>query len=132
MTCLQALRLKPMDSQGFTLIELIVVMVIMGLGAALVGPQVANLHDKIMIQTEVETVGEFIEIAKIRAFARQKSLILNFSANEVTIKSENVKLKCRMLQFSPAVLTVNGNGFADIQKIRYEAKGEDKILDVPE
>lgn len=122
----------PSGCRGFTLIELIVVVVIIGLGMALVSPRVAALHDKIMIQSELQSVQELIDLAKIRAFARQKPLVLNFSGNDVTVKNEATKLKCRMLHFVPAVMTVNGNGFTDIQKIRYRAGGEEKILDVPE
>ena len=123
---------KPLDNQGFTLIELIVVMVIIGLGSALVGPQVVKLHDKIMTQSEVQAVSEFIEITKIRAFARQQTLLLKFSEKTITVQDEKMNLKCTILQFTPISMTINGNGFTDIDKIRYQAGGEEKILDVPE
>ncbi len=120
------------SSSGFTLIELMVVLMIIGLSAALVSPRVMKLYDKIMLHAEEQKLRECFAVVKNRAFIRQVPLTMVFKENGVTIEGEAATVRFKIMTFAPVVVTFNGNGFSDTEKIAYRALGAEKLLNVSE
>lgn len=119
-------------TNGFTLIELMVVLIIISLSAALVSPRVMEIYEKIMLRAEEQKLGDCIEVVKNRSFIRQVPLTMVFKDNGLTIEGEPATIKFEMMIFSPLVVTFNGNGFSDTEKIPYQALDTEKLFDVSE
>jgi prepilin-type N-terminal cleavage/methylation domain-containing protein len=117
---------------GFTLIELMVVLMIIGLSVALVSPRVLDLYDKVMLHAEEQKLRECFAVVKNRAFIRQVSLTMAFKEKAVTIQGESSPVRFDIMTFAPVVVTFNGNGFSDTEKISYQALGAEKLIDVSE
>lgn len=117
-------------TNGFTLIELMVVLIIISLSAAIVSPRVMEIYDKIMLRAEEQKLGDCIEVVKNRSFVRQVPMTMVFKDNGLTIEGESAAIKFDMMIFSPLVVKFNGNGFSDTEKIPYQAFGKEKLFDV--
>ena len=120
------------STSGFTLIELMVVLMIIGLSAALVSPRVIEIYDKIMLHAEEQKLRDCFAVVKNRAFIRQVPLTMVFKENGVTIEGEPAPVLFDIVVFPPQALTFNGNGFSDTEKISYQAMGAEKLFNVSE
>jgi prepilin-type N-terminal cleavage/methylation domain-containing protein len=117
-------------NSGFTLLELMVVLIIIGLSASLVSPRVIGIYDKAVLHAEEQKLHDCIALVKNRSFIRQVPLKMVFKDDGVTIEGEAATIKFQMMTFSPLVVTFNGNGFTNTGKIPYLALGTEKVLDV--
>jgi prepilin-type N-terminal cleavage/methylation domain-containing protein len=117
-------------NSGFTLIELMVVMIIISLAAALVSPRVMGIYDKAVLHAEEQKLRDCIAGVKNRSFIRQVPLKMVFKDNGVTIEGEAATIEFKMITFNPLIVTFNGNGFSDTEKIPYQALETEKLFDV--
>jgi len=64
----QSNKFRPLNNQGFTLIELVVVMIIIGLLAATVGPKIFGRVDKARqqdAQAQIELLGQALDLYRL-------------------------------------------------------------------
>ncbi len=117
-------------NSGFTLIELMVVLIIIGLAASLVSPRVMSIYDKVMLHAEEQKLRDCFVGVKNRSFIRQVPMRMVFKDNVLTIEGEAATVKFQKMTFSPLVVTFNGNGFSDTGEIHYQALGIEKLFNV--
>jgi len=63
--------------QGFTLIELIVVLVFMGMASAVAFPNMAKMFDGFVLRTERDAVVQELAALGVRAYTRRTAVILS-------------------------------------------------------
>ena len=117
-------------SKGFTLIEILVVLLILGLVISLTGPRLFNLYEGIQVSAEEKRVEEIIEKVKIVSFLRQISHTIILEGQTLSVVNNDIKLEFRHLYFPAKVLRFNKNGFTDISKIRYLVGKKERFIHV--
>lgn len=115
---------------GFTLVELLLVMIIVGAAAGLAAPVLFNTLDGIKARAEEQKLTETIQAVSLRSFIRQVAYVLEFKDNVVTVRNEPFRLEFEYIKFPPTALAFNGNGFSDSDTLRYIMRGKEKILNV--
>jgi len=105
------------SARGFTLIEILIVMVLIGLSISVVIPNIGNTLDKIRFKGETKKAFELIEKMKFNAFFYQKSIKISEQGNKLVIsgmdfsKDEVPDLVYSMkneISFSPNGVTPGG------------------------
>lgn len=119
-----------MVSRGFTLIEILLVMMIAGASIGLAAPRLISAYDSIKASAEERKLTNFVETVRIRSFLRQVSYTIEFENNILKIKNGNTRVKFDYIDFPPAYITFNANGFTDSDALRYIIRGEEKVLNV--
>jgi prepilin-type N-terminal cleavage/methylation domain-containing protein len=117
-------------SKGFTLIEILIVMLILGFVISLIGPRLFILYKAIQVSAEEKRVEEIIERVKMVSFLRQVSHTIRLDGQTITVMNNDIKLKLRHLYFPSKFLTFNRNGFSDISKIRYLVGKKERFMHV--
>ena len=115
-------------SQGFTLIEILVVMLIVSLGASLVGPRLFGVYEKIQASVEEQKLVDLLAMVKMRAFLRQTPYSIETDRNILKIKDEKAGVVFSWITFPNAGVTFNGNGFPDANSITYFIRGKKKVI----
>lgn len=105
-------------------------MVIAGAGIGLVAPRLIGAYDGIKATAEEQKLTDFVETVKMRSFLRQVSYTIEFENNILRIKNTGTRVKFDYIDFPPAGITFNANGFTDSDPLRYIIRGEEKVLDV--
>lgn len=77
---------------GFTLVELLVVMVIMATAMGLVGGLAVNGYTKYKAKSELMTLQRLVHQANIRAFTLEQAITLELQNNTAILRSERVEL----------------------------------------
>lgn len=117
-------------SPGFTLVELLVVMVIVGAVVGLVAPRLIGAGEAIKAAAEERKLADIVETVRMRSFLRQASYTIKFADHKLRVENEAAGWQFKFISFPPTALTFNGNGFTDSQALRYLLRGVEKVLDV--
>ena len=112
-----------MISPGFTMIELLIVLVIMSSLMGFVGPFAINSVEKATAKTEVLKLKKMFHRLSYDAFAQGSNLNVKLNGNQLTVYKLNqeeafLSYQFESLSFNPQIITVNYNGFvrnAEIQ-----------------
>ena len=118
------------NNPGFTLVELMVVMMIAGAAIGLVAPKLIGAYDKIRAAAEEQKLIDIIETVKMRSFIRQIPYTIEFADNGLKVGDENNEISFAFIRFQPAAITFNGNGFPDADGLKYSVRGVEKVLHV--
>ena len=118
------------NRNGFTLIEVLVVLIIAAAGISLVAPPLAGTYDKLRINAEEQKLLSLIEATGMRSFLRQTDMTIELEDNRFGFRNQDVRIEFKYLRFSKAAIRFNGNGFPDTTTIKYYASGREKTLDV--
>jgi len=70
---------------GFSLFELLVVLVLMGLVVSLVAPSVSSLSRQAKIEAEVQSLSQLIYQISVDAYSTQSRRTLQFEGNELRV-----------------------------------------------
>ena len=111
---------------GFTMIELLIVVVIMMLGLALVGGYAADALDKAEARSEVISLQSMLKKAGIIAFSSGSDVTLEFSGNRVLSRSQynhNSEKLFNHLSFGDTEVIFNKNGIPNIHVFSYSSRG---------
>jgi prepilin-type N-terminal cleavage/methylation domain len=117
------------SSKGFTLIEVLVVLIIAGAATSLVAPNLFNAYEGIKASAEEQKMFDVIETVKMRAFLRKLPYTVTFVDNILRVKDEKVRVEFDFIQFTGCSIIFNRNGFPDIREIKYLIMGENRIFD---
>ena len=93
-------------------------------------PRLIGAYDGIKATAEEQKLTDVVETVKMRSFLRQVSYAIEFEDNVLKVRNEEVRFEFDFISFPPAIITFNGNGFADSGTLRYIIRGEEKVLDV--
>lgn len=130
MSFISFLKSASGGGKGFTLIEVLVVLIIAAAGISLVAPPLAETYDKIKINAEEQRLLSLIEATGMRSFLRQTDMTIELEDNRFGFKDQDVRIEFEYLRFPKAAIRFNGNGFPDTATIKYYASGKEKTLDV--
>jgi len=83
---------------GFTLVELLVVLMIIGLGSGLVGPVIFKVYNQLRMKIESERVAGKIELASARAFFQQQERKIKINHERLQVMPDKIVFQ---LQFQP-------------------------------
>src|SRR5512139_77113 len=120
--------------RGFTLVELLVVLAILGFVIALVGPLTADRIDKARAQEEWIVLDRTVRGLAFRAFA---------DGREVEIRAEGAELRWKMAGLEerslplerlffdePQVVRINSNGVAVPERLALHQAGRPRVLEL--
>ena len=120
--------------RGFTLVELLVVLAILGFVIALVGPLTVDRIDKARAQEEWLVLDRTVRGLAFRAFADGKDVELRGEGTLLTWKlgdAEARSLNLAHLFFdSPQVVLINPNGVAEPGSLTLRLAGRERSLDL--
>jgi prepilin-type N-terminal cleavage/methylation domain-containing protein len=120
--------------RGFTLVELLVVLAILGFVIALVGPLTVDRIDKARAQQEWLVLDRTVRGLAFRAFADGKDVELRGEGTQFTWKlgdAEARSLDLAHLFFdSPQVVLINPNGVAEPRSLTLRQAGRERSLDL--
>ena len=116
-----------MPQRGFTLVELMIVLMVAGLAIGLVGPVGQKQYDKVMIVKDREMLMRAVEGAGFQSFVQRVPATLELKgARFVLTRGESVKeFQFAYLRFPEQVLHLNSHGFwheTEISWIEQEQK----------
>ena len=102
--------------RGFTLIELIIVMSIVALLVAIVGPMTMNSLEKAQAKSELLVLKSWIKKVSYRAYISGQQLDLIFKDNKVVLKLKATEQVIKnhdfeYIHFQPQTLRFNNKGF---------------------
>ena len=117
---------------GFTLIELMVVLIIISLLASLVAPAIFKRIEKAEISAEEKKLASIFESAKIISFARRTPVVIKLENNILTIMNTAREPKSstgfQFFLFEKDLVRYNANGFCDQKDIKYICDNRERIL----
>ncbi len=124
-------EINPRDYQkGFTLIEILIVLVILGLGVSLVGPRMFATYEKVQSSVEEQKLTLILESVSMKAFLRRTPFTIEFHDNILQIKGQHARINFKLICFPRESITYNRNGFSNTEKITYVVRGINKVVNV--
>jgi len=115
---------------GFTLLELIVVMVLVGVVMSTVTPRLYHSLDHYRADAEERALAELAERASYRAFFQHRELTLHFAENSVRTADDQQVASFAFLRFPAQTLIWNGHGFPSAGVIQVTVAGREKEVDL--
>ena len=121
-------------ARAFTLVELLVVLAILGMLVALVGPLTADRLDKARAQEEWLVLERTVSGLAFRAFAEGRPVELHAEGGRLAWSEaggEERVLSLEHLFFEPAqVVRINGNGIAAPAQLTVRRAGRERSLEL--
>ena len=119
---------------GFTLVELLVVLAILGFVVALVGPLTADRLDKARAQEEWLVLERTVSGLAFRAFAEGRAVELQAEGSRLTWRvagADERALPLKHLFFDPAQqVRINANGIAVPAQLTLQRDGRERRLEL--
>lgn len=72
--------------KGFTLIEILIVMVLVGLSISIVIPNIGRSYDNIKFRSEAKKFQELMQKAKFHAFYYQKTVVVSEQNHQLAVQ----------------------------------------------
>ena len=124
---------------GFSMIELLIVIVLMGIGFSLIGPMTVDFVDKSKARNEYLQLNRWIEKQSLKHFLGTKSSSFYFNHQSIYEISENLKstnepqnliITFNYLFFESQYIRFNHNGYASSRYLTVNTKTTTKKLDL--
>jgi prepilin-type N-terminal cleavage/methylation domain-containing protein len=120
--------------RGFTLVELLVVLAILGFVVALVGPLTADRLDKARAQEEWIVLDRTVRGLAFRAFADGREVEIRAEGAELRWKTAGLDERSLSLQHlffdAPQVVRINANGVAEPASLALHQAGRARVLEL--
>ncbi|MGM0906966.1 MAG: type II secretion system protein [Pseudomonadota bacterium] len=112
-------------AHGFTLVELLVVMVIMGSVLALVGPLTVNQLDKVERTGQREELLRYVQQTQFNAITFRRSYHIELSGQWFRLyrgreEKAIIEKQFELLHFPQQQISVNANGFWQQSALRWQ------------
>ncbi|MFT5755304.1 MAG: prepilin-type N-terminal cleavage/methylation domain-containing protein [Alteromonadaceae bacterium] len=117
-------KFKTNRSDGFTLIELMIVMSIVALLMSLVGPLTIKSYEKVKAKEEVSTLKNWIKGNSYRSFATAKQGIMALSQNTITFRFADDDVNTINRDSVNSAANNTGNGKVNINEFNNEIFSE--------
>ena len=118
------------SAQGFTLVEVLVVLIIVALSVSLVAPSLINAYEGMKGAAEEQRLVSILDAVKMKSFLRQTAYSLHFEENRLTIKENDIITEFDYIIFPVTTIRFNANGFADVKILKYVIRDKEKELNV--
>ncbi|OPX18845.1 MAG: hypothetical protein BZ151_12400 [Desulfobacca sp. 4484_104] len=117
---------------GFTLVEILLVMLIVGITVSLTSPRLFSAYEKIRAAAEEQKLRQVVGSLQMKAFLRQVEYTVQLADRRLSVarNDEKTLFTFTYISFPAASITFNANGFASATVIRYFAAGREKTLHV--
>jgi len=115
------------NKYAFTLIELLLLLVIVGLVAGLTAPKLFNRYERIKTSSEEKQLITLIDKVAMLAFLQQQPITLKLSDNKLKLDSKKV-WHFNYITFEDSLIHFNGNGFIQEKFLRYKLNGAVKTI----
>ena len=99
--------------RGFTLIELIIVLLIIGLGSGLAVPRMFSVVNKLKLEIEQEKLCELMEKTAQESFFHQEFRALEGLGNKVMVLPQKRVVKCKYIEGNEGRISYAGNGISE-------------------
>ncbi|MGI2000027.1 type II secretion system protein [Shewanella frigidimarina] len=127
-------RIKPLcNANGFTLIELIVVMLIMSIVLSLVGPLTLRMLDRAESQSEFISFKNSIKKVSYIAFASATEHSFKLDKNSLLVYKANIQIQqtqFEYLNFDPQVITFNSRGYPDPETLTIHRQNKSEQINL--
>lgn len=117
--------------RGFTLVEVLVVLMVVMLGVSIVTPDLFRIYERIEAQSEEKMVREILKNIGLTAFASQTPQKVSMSGNELAVmpekalESQKKSWAFKRLTFPGSTeIHFNSRGVPDQEQIEIEAGGQ--------
>lgn len=139
-------------TKGFTLLELLIVMLLMSLSVSLVGPSLLNQIEKSRINSEIGVFQKQISLLQQRAYLSKSPLWLKLEGKRVLVfngrselisnttmstntrksdSSSSVFYEFEWLFFAPVKLEINQHGVITPQQVKASVNQKVYSIDLP-
>lgn len=99
---------RPKGSAGFTLVELMIVVVLLGIFASLAVPSFTAMIERNRLQSQADELKAFLLYARGEAVSRKASITVNVADNVWSVrKSDNSEL--RRLKYNPDLANIQAS-----------------------
>ena len=120
---------------GFTLVELIIVMLLISFTLGLVGPLTIRSIDRAAAKTELLTLKKRVKHAGNMAFWLGRPVTLKFIGHQVSYyglenSSTEHSYNFDYLFFQPQEVIFSAKGISDSAQLKVQFKGEDQVVDI--
>ena len=104
------MRTAPSRSVGFTLIDVVVAVLIVGITAAIIGPRFASSLNARQAESGARMVAADLNYLRKQAITRGKSVVVTFDNNSASyVSSDAASADCRQSTFSRSLIQWAGN-----------------------
>ncbi|QBG35304.1 prepilin-type N-terminal cleavage/methylation domain-containing protein [Litorilituus sediminis] len=87
------------SSKGFTLVELLIVLVLIGLSSAIVLPSMWQQFDQVRYRSEIAKVKSMVNYCRHFSFYQSQALIVSFHENQLNVTRKADGEILRTIQF---------------------------------
>lgn len=121
------------DNRGFTLVELLVVMAIVGTLLSLVGPLAIDSLSKAQARTELLGLQTWLKYQSKKAYVTGQPIKLNFNGKQVFQSNLNNQTNILLRNFDyvffqPQLVTVDTHGMASEDKLKANYSGKEVTI----
>ncbi len=86
-------------NKGFTLVELLIVLVLIGLSSSIVLPSMWQQFDQVKYRSEIAKVKSMVKYCRHFSFYQNQALIVNFNENKLNVTRKKDGEILRTMQF---------------------------------
>ncbi|WMO14811.1 prepilin-type N-terminal cleavage/methylation domain-containing protein [Pseudoalteromonas piscicida] len=122
-------------SRGFTMVELLVVLVLIGLLSSFVGPMVISQVEKTEAKIEAAQILKLFENASQTAFWLNERVLFRTEANNILVVREVsgkqiVKKEFRVLRFKTGEIEIGATGDSNARSLNYYVNDQIRTIEL--
>lgn len=123
--------------QGFTLIELMIVVAIMGIGLSLVGPNLFKAYQSVQYQTDIKGLHLLLQQVSYKSFINDRAVLLRFNGSTLSYGYDDTEGKLfridyEHIRFPEQVVRFSETGFANQAELLVDVGGSQRLVSLYE